>query len=432
MNQAYRNLLDLYPWKFSSSSMKQALDSGLLDVSGFHQYADYANKDEEMRELLVYDPFIAVNYFRRKNFSAYVVASIKSHKLLMVSVKTKDIWTPLPLSNITTQVVDLSDGGERWEGDTLGTLPCGWGSYYSANNTAVYTGFRFWSWNVCYGTYYFEDLPSQQIRYQGTLCFSKQFGEGTTYSRMGEAINTIETISDRNIQSNDVIVPPDTNDLFYYNNLMQSFTVQKNCYIHTNSFMIVNFPYLKTIVVMSNSYSATDSGYFRIENCPELQSIRVEQDSFCHYSVFKVQNCPKLETLEFGENCFHHCLDFTLESTIASLALFCLDLASLTTMDFQSDAFCCLHELKWSSRDAFTSNHVDLPKLRLVKMDSNSIMGDKSNTTWLGYYKNTFKMSEMPSLTRILGYFNFQYFGIVRLEGRINSQEIIDRITPLR
>lgn len=100
-------------------------------------------------------------------------------------------------------------------------------------------------------------------------------------------------------------------------------------------------------------------------------------------------------------------------------------------MDFQCDTFCCLHELKWSSRGNPTLNYVDLPKLRLVKMDSHSIMGDKSNTTWLGYYKNTFEMSEMPSLTRILGYFNFQYFGVVRLEGSIDSLGVIDRITSL-
>lgn len=314
MSQAYRNLLGLYPWKFSAPSMKLALDSGLLDVSGFHQYADYANKDEETRELLVYDPFIAVNYFQRKQFSAYIVASIKSHKLLLVSVKTKDVWTSLSLSNLTTEIIDLSDKGERWEGDTLGTLPCGWGSYYSANNVVVYTGFRFWNWEVCYGTYYFEDLTPQQIHYQGTICFSRQFGEGTTYSRMGEVINKKETINDLDIQSNDITVPSDTNDLLYYNNLMHSFTVQKNCYPHTNSLMFVNFLCLKTIVIMRNSYTATDSGFFRIENCPELQSVKIEMDSFCHYSVFKVRNCPKLETLEFGENSFNHCLDFTLES----------------------------------------------------------------------------------------------------------------------
>ena len=101
-------------------------------------------------------------------------------------------------------------------------------------------------------------------------------------------------------------------------------------------------------------------------------------------------------------------------------------------MDFQSDTFCYLHALKWTSRDNSTWKYVDLPKLRLVKMDSHSIMGDRSNTTWFGYYKNTFEMSEMPSLTRILGYFNFQYFGVVRLEGRIDSLGVIDRITTLR
>ena len=52
-------------------------------------------------------------------------------------------------------------------------------------------------------------------------------------------------------------------------------------------------------------------------------------------------------------------------------------------------------------------------------MEFLGVLGDKSNVTWLGYYKNKFEMSFLPSLARVLGYYNFQYFGEVRLEGII-------------
>ena len=56
------------------------------------------------------------------------------------------------------QVLDLSDDGERWEGDVLDNQPYGWGVLYDSENRIVYEGFRIGEVNVCYGRSYYPDI----------------------------------------------------------------------------------------------------------------------------------------------------------------------------------------------------------------------------------------------------------------------------------
>ena len=48
------------------------------------------------------------------------------------------------------QVLDLSDDGERWEGDVLDNKPYGWGVLYDSENRRAYEGFRLKDVNVRY------------------------------------------------------------------------------------------------------------------------------------------------------------------------------------------------------------------------------------------------------------------------------------------
>ena len=63
------------------------------------------------------------------------------------------------------QVLDLSDDGERWEGDVLNNEPYGWGVLYDSENRRVYEGFRLKDVNVCYGIQYYSDI--QKVEYEG-------------------------------------------------------------------------------------------------------------------------------------------------------------------------------------------------------------------------------------------------------------------------
>ena len=63
------------------------------------------------------------------------------------------------------QVLDLSDDGERWEGDVLNNQPYGWGVLYDSENRMVYEGFRIGEVNACYGRSYYSDIGV--IEYEG-------------------------------------------------------------------------------------------------------------------------------------------------------------------------------------------------------------------------------------------------------------------------
>ena len=63
------------------------------------------------------------------------------------------------------KVLDLSDDGERWEGDVLNNKPYGWGVLYNSEGEKVFEGFRIGGVNVCYGTRYYSDI--QKMDYEG-------------------------------------------------------------------------------------------------------------------------------------------------------------------------------------------------------------------------------------------------------------------------
>ena len=73
-----------------------------------------------------------------------IKVDIASHRLLRVNgEEVKGIKH--------AKVLDLSDDGERWEGDVLHNQPYGWGVLYDSENRMVYEGFRLKDVNVCYG-----------------------------------------------------------------------------------------------------------------------------------------------------------------------------------------------------------------------------------------------------------------------------------------
>ena len=72
------------------------------------------------------------------------------------------------------RVLDLSDDGERWEGDVLNDQPYGWGVLYDSEGEKVYEGFRLKEVNVCYGRSYYPDI--QKVEYEGGICEGKRWG----------------------------------------------------------------------------------------------------------------------------------------------------------------------------------------------------------------------------------------------------------------
>ena len=103
-----------------------------------------------------------------------IEVDIASHKLLQVNGED--------VNGIEhNQVLDLSDDGERWEGDVLDKQPYGWGVLYDSENRMVYEGFRMGEVNVCYGRSYYSDVGVMEYE-----------GDGMKESAGDEAYGMIE------------------------------------------------------------------------------------------------------------------------------------------------------------------------------------------------------------------------------------------------
>ena len=116
-----------------------------------------------------------------------VEVSVDSHELLRVNLAT--------VNGIKqNQVLDLSDDGERWEGDVLDEKPYGWGVLFDRDNNRVYEGFRLKDVNVCYGTRYYPDI--QKVEYQGEIWEGRRWGRGVQYDRTGNVVFDGEWLND--------------------------------------------------------------------------------------------------------------------------------------------------------------------------------------------------------------------------------------------
>ena len=71
-------------------------------------------------------------------------------------------------------IIDLSENGERWEGDSLKGQPFGYGCIYDENNQLIYSGFIFEGMKVCYGKNFYGDCGFEE--YVG--CFYKNMRHG--------------------------------------------------------------------------------------------------------------------------------------------------------------------------------------------------------------------------------------------------------------
>ena len=83
------------------------------------------------------------------------------NKSMKVKTRSENVveWNALNLNDlIKDDIIDLSENGERWEGDSLDHLPYGYGCIFNSENQIVYEGFVFNGMKVCFGKEYYEDV----------------------------------------------------------------------------------------------------------------------------------------------------------------------------------------------------------------------------------------------------------------------------------
>ena len=128
------------------------------------------------------------------NLDRVVEVNVESRQLL--SVNGEDV------SGIEhNQVLNLSDEGERWEGDVLHDQPYGWGVLYDKEGEKAYEGFRIGNVSVCYGIQFYADI--QKVEYEGEWVEGKRWGRGKQYDRNGVVVYDGEWMNDGHVENGD-------------------------------------------------------------------------------------------------------------------------------------------------------------------------------------------------------------------------------------
>ena len=226
------------------------------------------------------------------------------------------------------KVLDLSDDGERWEGDVLDNQPYGWGVYYDSENRMVYEGFRLGDVNVCYGTQYYADI--QKVEYKGGWCEGRRWGRGVQYDRNGKTVFEGEWINDgplsKRVTPNEenrllnnhieelIVIDESCNgpewsvlDLSFMSHL-RLFQVGDKCFRYVEKVKLIRLSQLEIVVI--GNFSFTEQGSFpsydasrrfQLKNCARLRQLKIGLRSFSDYSVCEIEKNVHLEAIEIGE-----------------------------------------------------------------------------------------------------------------------------------
>ena len=225
------------------------------------------------------------------------------------------------------QVLDLSDEGERWEGDVLNNQPYGWGVLYDSENRMAYEGFRIGEVNVCFGTRYYSDIGV--IEYKGEICEGKRWGRGIHYDRTGKTVFDGEWMNDEHLSKR--VVLNEENQLLH--NHIEELFVQDNscngpewaaldlgfmshlrllqvgdeCFENVKEVKLIGLNELERVVIGENSFTkkkndcGSDSNrHFYLKNCERVRELKIGCFSFSDYSVCEIENNKSLEVIEIG------------------------------------------------------------------------------------------------------------------------------------
>ena len=226
------------------------------------------------------------------------------------------------------QVLDLSDDGERWEGDVLDNQPYGWGVLYDSENRMVYEGFRIGDVNVCYGTKYYSDV--QKVEYKGGICEGKRWGRGTLFDRTGKTVFDGEWMNDDNqidkrvvlneeiqflhshieeliIENNSCNGPEWTALDFSFISHLRLLDVGDECFENVNEVKLIDSSKLERVVIGMNCFTKKNSDgcdpkrHFYLKNCKRLRELKIGRYSFNDYCMCEIENLPSMRVIEMGK-----------------------------------------------------------------------------------------------------------------------------------
>ena len=277
-----------------------------------------------------------------------VVANVEKKELLKLEgVDLKDVQH--------NQIVDLSVDGDRWEGDSLNGMPCGWGRLFNQEGYLVYEGFRMNDTSVCYGCFYYPDI--QTIDYEGDLCSGMRWGRGSQYDRKGQLLNSggwLRNARDKeslcfitstggqlhncierlDVQDNccngeewkslDMHYMPRLREVWIGSNCfgntkelkligvneLEILQIDNGCFKQVSELEIIGLRGLKRMTIGETCFIRNEGENthccFRLKNCPSLQELKIGRDSFPRCSLCAIESVGGLRVIEMGSNTFQY------------------------------------------------------------------------------------------------------------------------------
>ena len=260
--------------------------------------------------------------------SSDMLVQVSLYRVVKVNVETHELLS-VNGENVCgvehNQVLNLSDEGDRWEGDVLHDEPYGWGVLYDKEGEMAYEGFRIGDVSVCYGTQYYADI--QKVEYEGEWCEGKRWGRGIQYDRNGIVVYDGEWMNDDHVEKRfvlndgmqvlhnhieELIVSYKSCNGIEWIGLdllcmphLRLFEVGDECFEHVTEVKLIGLHALERAVIgkhcFRNSFSNDPNPYFYLKDCEKLKELKIGCKSFRDYSVCEIEYVPSLEVIEMGE-----------------------------------------------------------------------------------------------------------------------------------
>ena len=246
-------------------------------------------------------------------------------------------FVPTPMASFG--IIDLTADGDRWEGDVVDNIPCGWGELYDSDNNLAYRGFVYNNQKVCYGTTFYPTTSAQIPSYSGGFFNNVPQGEGVLIDRNGESLYIGEFLRGRPVTDSEPIIPRRTSDWSLLQSCIRELIVSDHSFTSLSSFSLQYLFSLEKFVVGNFSFTGTESfSIFSLQHLPKLQEIELGFRSFSHTSSFSLSDLPSLQSLVLHGTNFYHTQQCTIQ-----------DLASLKTIEVGYESFFFVHLIELKS-----------------------------------------------------------------------------------
>ena len=309
-------------------------------LSPFVKILEYQEYCERILEKDVKDSYLVLNnhdglyryYEGLVEESSSVLLELSMNRVIEVNVDSHELLkvNGEDVNGIKkNEVLDLSDDGERWEGDVLDEKPYGWGVLYDSENRMVYEGFRIGEVNVCYGRSYYPEVGV--IEYEGEIYEGKRWGRGVQFDRTGKTVFDGEWMDDLHLEKRVVLneenqflhshienlIVEDNScngrewrvlDLSFMPNL-RLLQVGDDCFKFVKEMKLIGLNQLERVVIGWNCFTKEKSNlpcqvksnsHFDLKDCERLRELKIGCYSFNYYAVCEIENVPSLEVIEMG------------------------------------------------------------------------------------------------------------------------------------